>query len=95
MKKTCTRFELAYWLSVSQHNNNTKEPIVSGRHRKAFNSLQSYFTGSIDFSNFIQLNESDTELVMSGIFVSETISVSSLMKGIRHFRSEKQLFTEI
>ena len=32
--------------SVRSHNHYTKEPTVSGRHRKAFKSLQSCSTGS-------------------------------------------------
>ena len=32
--------------SVRSHNHYTKEPTVTGRHRRAFNSLQSYLTDS-------------------------------------------------
>ena len=41
IKKTSVRFEHStYWSSVRHHNHYTKEPTVSGRHRKAFSNLQ-------------------------------------------------------
>ena len=35
-----------YWFSVRSHNHYAKESTVSGRHRKAFSNIQSWFTDS-------------------------------------------------
>ena len=94
IQKTCLRLDLpTYWSSASHCNRYTKEPTVSGGHRKAFDSFESCLTGSswiqlihLIKRNPIQNRKNTNLLVLEGQIAVENVAPDQSNYSQRSFQ---------